>query len=217
MLRITGGEFRGRLLRTPPGAGVVRPTQARLRQALFNSIQSHVPEARVLDLFAGSGSLAFEALSRGAARAVAVESHKGVLAVLERNRADLKVDKRLRILSAPVEKAWARITSEGPYEVILIDPPYADGWEKRILDEAPWRDWVAPGGVVCIEWGTRKSEAKELPETVGDGFLVKMREKIYGESILTTYINPVRGAESVPSDADDQDQSQDSVREVENE
>ena len=190
MLRITGGEFRGRLLRTPPGAGVVRPTQARLRQALFNSIQAQVPDARVLDLFAGSGSLAFEALSRGATRAVAVEAHKGVLAVLERNRAELEVEKRLRIINAPVEKSWGRIVSEGPFEVILIDPPYADGWEKRILEEAPWTELVAPGGVVCLEWGSRKSEAKELPEVVAGGLLVKVREKIYGESILTTYARP---------------------------
>jgi 16S rRNA (guanine(966)-N(2))-methyltransferase RsmD len=173
-----------------------------LRQALFNSIQAVVPDARVLDLFAGSGSLAFEALSRGAARAVAVETHKNVLAVLERNRAELEVEKRLRILASPVEKAWGRIVSEGPFEVILIDPPYADGWEKRILDEAPWKELVAPGGVVCLEWGSRKSEAKELPEVVDGGVLVKVREKIYGESILTTYARPTEVGGEEPQSED---------------
>jgi 16S rRNA G966 N2-methylase RsmD len=112
------------------------------------------------------------------------------LAVLERNRAELEVENRLRIIHSPVEKAWGRIVSEGPFEVILIDPPYADGWEKRILDEAPWTELVAPGGVVCLEWGSRKSESKELPEVVAGGLLVKVREKIYGESILTTYARP---------------------------
>jgi len=187
MLRITGGEFRGRMIRTPRGAEITRPTQARLRQALLNSIQMRIPGARVLDLFAGSGSLAIEALSRGAAAAVCVENHKQVIAVLEQNRDELRLGKRLRVIASSVESAWSRVVSEGPYDIIFADPPYAAGWEQKLLDSAPWRELLTADSLFCLEWGAKKSESKELPEQVAGGFLFKVREKIYSESILTTY------------------------------
>ncbi len=213
MLRITGGEFRGRLVRTPAGAGVTRPTQARLRQALFNSIQSWIPGARVLDLFSGSGALAFEALSRGAAHAVCVENHRQVISVLERNCEDLKLRRRVRILTLPVEQAWSKIVSEGPYDVVLADPPYAAGWERRLLEEAPWKELLSADAVVCLEWGSKKSESKELPDQVDGGFLVKIREKLYAESILTTYRHSESGGDSERSSEASQDESEESLSE----
>ena len=211
MLRITGGEFRGRTLRTPHGADITRPTQARLRQALLNSIQMRIPGARVLDLFAGSGALAIEALSRGADAAVCVENHKQVLAVLEKNRDDLKLGKRLRVISAAVEASWSRIVSEGPYDIIFADPPYASGWERKLLETAPWRELLTEESLFCLEWGAKKSESKELPEELASGFLKKVREKIYSESILTTY------AHSAEADLSVEDSSPEEGRPSDNE
>jgi 16S rRNA (guanine(966)-N(2))-methyltransferase RsmD len=191
-LRLTGGEFRGRIIETPKHHHT-RPTQARLRQALFNSIQTLIPDARVLDLFAGSGALGFEALSRGAARAVFVEDAKTTVRLIERNAQALKVMDRSLILADSVDREnrggqssfWKRIVEQAPFDVILADPPYDGGWEMALLEHAPWQQILTENGVFCLEWGSLKSQVSELPDQVG--FLVKAREKNYGDSVLTTY------------------------------
>ncbi len=184
MIRITGGEFRGRSI-SAPSNDRTRPTQAKLRQALFNSIQVAVPDAQVLDLFAGSGSLGFEALSRGAKRAVFVESVRLVAGYIEKNGNLLKVRDRMKLIVDPVEKALAKIHFEGPFDIVFADPPYASGWETRLLTDIQWEHLLKPNGYLLIEWGNQKSKAKALPEAVP--FLVKVREKNYGDSVLTTY------------------------------
>ena len=192
MLRITGGEFRGRVIQTPPG-DKTRPTQAKLRQALFNSIQMSVPGAVVLDLFAGSGSLGFEALSRGAEKVVFAESGRSQLKLLEKNIATLGVGDRAEIVAEPLLSSGAlrRISSFAPYGIVLADPPYADGWELKLIDQCPWEQWLESEGLFCLEWGAQKSQVSELPEQAP--FLAKAREKAYGDSILTTYLRPSSG------------------------
>lgn len=191
-LRLTGGEFRGRIIQTPKHQHT-RPTQARLRQALFNSVQMLIPEARVLDLFAGSGALGFEALSRGASFAVFVEDAKSTVRLIEKNAQDLKVTDRSKIWADAVDREnrggqsafWKKMVEQGPFDVVLADPPYDGGWEMALLEHAPWKELLTENGVFCLEWGSLKSEVSELPERVG--FLVKTREKHYGDSVLTTY------------------------------
>jgi 16S rRNA (guanine966-N2)-methyltransferase len=188
VLRLTGGEFRGRFIQTPasrPGKDTVRPTQARLRQALFNSLQMSIPDAKVLDLFAGSGALGFEALSRGAASVVFVEEARSVLKLLEGNVAELAVADRLEIIGDSVARAGKRLEGYPPFDIVLADPPYAADWELKLLNDFRWNELLAPGGYFCLEWGTQKSQVSELPERVP--FLVKVREKNYGDSVLTTY------------------------------
>lgn len=184
MLRITGGTLRGRMIATPANQRT-RPTQARLRQALFNSIQSHTPEAKVLDLFAGSGSLGFEALSRGASEIVFVEDSKIAAQLIRKNSADLKVDSQIHIVQEKVELALKRFRRLAPFDLILADPPYSEGWEMKLLQTLPWGELLRDGGLFCLEWGTQKSQVEELPEKVSH--LVKVREKNYGDSALTTY------------------------------
>jgi 16S rRNA (guanine(966)-N(2))-methyltransferase RsmD len=198
MLRITGGIFGGRKVHLPPetnrpGEGT-RPSQAKLRQALYNSLQMDVPEARVLDLYAGGGTLGFEALSRGAASVVFFESAKPAVKVIERNARELEVLDRVRIHAERVEKAgsvlMAIAESEGLFDVVVADPPYALGVELDLVG-GKWWSWdrvLAPGGKLVIEWGRTKSQFTELPEEAP--FLVKVREKTYGDSILTTYQRP---------------------------
>lgn len=189
MLRITAGEYRGRLIQAPNHLKT-RPTQAKLRQAWFNSIQAYLPEARILDLFAGSGALGFEGLSRGASHVLFVESHRATAQLIRTNGSQLKCLDRMRILEGDVARVWKEIEASGPFDLVLADPPYEEGWEMKLL-ESDWSAVLAPGGLLCIEWGVQKSKLKKgapeatLPEQVG--FLAKVREKTYGDSVLTHY------------------------------
>lgn len=186
MLRITAGAFKGRVLRTPaiskPG---VRPTQSRLRAALFNSLQGYVENSQVLDLFAGSGALGFEALSRGASHVVFVESARSVVQLIEKNAQDLKVQSRVTIMGADFLAATKKLELLGPFDLAFADPPYSGGFEMQVLERLCWERLLSLGGRLCLEWGKVKSEVEELPENLP--FLVKVREKTYGDSILTTY------------------------------
>jgi len=196
MLRITAGIFGGRKIHSPPEAngghnGGTRPSQAKLRQALFNTLQAQVPDARVLDLFAGAGTLGFEALSRGASQVVFFESNKAAFKLIERNAAELGVREQVRVFSERVEKAGKVIEglaeAGGLFDLVLVDPPYMAGVELELVQGA-WWNWervLAPGGKLILEWGRTKSQFTELPEEAP--FLVKVRERTYGDSILTTY------------------------------
>ncbi len=189
MLRLTGGEFNGRTIQAPKDLKT-RPSQAKLRQALFNSLQFVIPHARVLDLFAGSGALGFEALSRGAAHVTFVESSKPAIAVLQKNIAALGVADRVRVVDEPVEKALPKLGKPGgAFDVVLADPPYSAGWELKLLEGkgsgARWEELLSPEGNFCLEWGAVKSIFEDLPDEFP--FLVKVREKNYGDSVLSTY------------------------------
>lgn len=192
MLRITGGLFGGRKIHTPPDG--TRPSHAKLRQALYNSLQVDVPGARVLDLYAGAGTLGLEALSRGAESVVFVESSKSVCKLLERNLRELDVQSRSRVYCEKVDQA-ARLLEElaaqfGHFDLVVADPPYASGVELDLVNGV-WWSWerlLAPGGKLVLEWGRTKSRFTELPAEAP--FLEKVREKTYGDSILTTYVRP---------------------------
>jgi 16S rRNA (guanine966-N2)-methyltransferase len=117
-LRVVAGEFKGRRLAAPRGART-RPTADRVREALF-SMLGDVAGARVLDLYAGSGALGIEALSRGAASALFVERDPAAVAVIERNLAPLEVD--ATVARADAVRWLAR--AEGPFDLVFCDPPY---------------------------------------------------------------------------------------------
>ena len=123
MIRIIAGEFKGRRLKTPTGRSV-RPTADRVREAWFSILQHVVPGARVLDLFAGSGALGFEALSRGAVSVDFVEVHRASLVVLKANAETLKVEDRVTIHRVDGLRFAERLHA-GAYDVAFADPPYA--------------------------------------------------------------------------------------------
>lgn len=184
MIRITAGEWKGRALATPPNV-TTRPTQARLRQALFNSIQFKIADAKILDLFAGAGSLAFEALSRGAAEAVLVENYRGALEAITKNIRELGAGTNVRVLKEDVFKSLPQAARFGPFDFVFADPPYEEGFEMRLLNEIRWSDLLAPGGLFLLEWGVQKSKIETVPDETPH--LEKIREKVYGDSVLTTY------------------------------
>ena len=123
MPRIIAGEFKGRRLKAPAGR-TVRPTADRVKEAWFSILQQSIPDARVLDLFAGSGALGFEALSRGAVAVHFVESHKASLAVIRDNAATLNVEARVTIHRSDAMRFAARL-QPGAYDLAFADPPYA--------------------------------------------------------------------------------------------
>src|SRR5205809_3890671 len=131
MIRIIAGEFKGRRLKTPATAKV-RPTADRVREAWFSIIQRSTRGARVLDLYAGSGALGLEALSRGATTADFVEVHRFALAALRANIKTLNVGDRTVIHRQDALKFAAQL-HPGQYDVAFADPPYASGHAARLV------------------------------------------------------------------------------------
>jgi 16S rRNA (guanine966-N2)-methyltransferase len=127
-MRVIAGELGGRRLAAPRGS-LTRPTSERVREALFSAL-GDLTGALVLDLYAGSGALAIEALSRGASHAVAVEKAPPALRALGQNVARLGLTARLHVVPLAVERAAARVCayaeSLGPFDLVLVDPPYAE-------------------------------------------------------------------------------------------
>jgi 16S rRNA (guanine966-N2)-methyltransferase len=188
MMRITGGRHRGRAVEAPAHLST-RPTQSKLRQALFNTLQAEIPGARVLDLFAGSGILSFEALSREAVHAVCVERARDAAKVIEENAAELGLESQITLITGAVERSVDQMVRGGPFDVVLADPPYGQDWERRLLSELPWDKLLVPGGFFCVEWGIQGSGKKNFDQVLAAEwpFLVKIREKLYGESVLTSF------------------------------
>ena len=131
MIRVIAGEFRSRRLKTPAGVKT-RPTAERVREAWFSILQRPVRSARVVDLFAGSGALGLEALSRGATKADFVETHRAALAALKANIAALKVGDRTTIHRVDALK-FAGALQPGQYDVAFADPPYESDAPARLV------------------------------------------------------------------------------------
>jgi 16S rRNA (guanine966-N2)-methyltransferase len=150
-VRIIGGEWRGRRLRFPPVADL-RPTPDRLRETLFNWLQGAIPGARALDLFAGSGALGLEALSRGAARATLVE-HDPIAA---RNIAALLAmlgvaHDRAEVLTRDVFALLSGPPVGGGYDLVFLDPPYRAGRLPELCTLLARGGWLRPGAWVYLE------------------------------------------------------------------
>jgi 16S rRNA (guanine966-N2)-methyltransferase len=150
--RVIAGEAGGRRLVVPRG-GRLRPTSDRVKESLFSALGARVAGARVLDLYAGTGALAIEALSRGAAGAVLVERDREALAAIAANLEATGMGPA-RVLRGDVAAVVARPPpAEGPFDVVLADPPYelADDEVAVVLGQLGAQGWLAPGAVLAIE------------------------------------------------------------------
>lgn len=147
-LRIIGGDWRSRLLRFPD-AGGVRPSPARIRETLFNWLNFHVAGSHCLDLFAGSGALGLEALSRGAAKATLVD-HTPVLAQSLRDNLRLLKSDKGEVICRDVE-AYLGDRQQPPFDIIFMDPPFRQGWLGRLFPLLESGHWARPGGWVYVE------------------------------------------------------------------
>jgi len=156
-VRIIGGEWRGRKLHFPPAAGL-RPTPDRVRETLFNWLQFELAGTRCLDLFAGSGALGFEALSRGAAEAVLVERDPVSARAISDMLAQLRCDRgRVERVDA---LAWLERgpLSSKPFDIVFLDPPYNEGCLPVLTAQLERGGWLAPGAWVYLEDAAARGE-----------------------------------------------------------
>ena len=180
MIRIIGGTARGRRLKTPPGEST-RPTSDRVREALFSSLESELGSLtglRFLDLYAGSGAIGLEAMSRGAGVVTSVESNRRTARLVQDN-ADTLGFRKVEVLVQPVRRALQH-HPRAPYDVVYVDPPYpVDNDEvERAVALLVANDWLAVGSVLVVE-----RSARSVEPTWPAG-LVRQREKAYGETVL---------------------------------
>jgi 16S rRNA (guanine966-N2)-methyltransferase len=157
-LRIIGGEWRGRRVRFPP-LEAIRPTPDRVRETLFNWLQAVTPGSRCLDLYAGSGALGLEALSRGAREVVFVDVEVGACRHLQLVLRDLGCD-RGRVIHADAGRFLARPAE--PFDVVFIDPPYRDSAVAVACRRVEAGSWLKPGGYAYLEAAAEQG-APELP------------------------------------------------------
>lgn len=175
-MRVITGTARGKKLRTLEGLEV-RPTSDKVKEAIFSIIQFDIPEARVLDLFAGSGQLGIEALSRGAKECVFVDKSKASIGCIRENVESCGFSDRSRIYNAD---ALDYLLRAGEFDIILIDPPYRNGLVESALERLEGR--LSAGGTVVCEHEARL----ELPEEISG--LIRKKEYAYGKTVaLTTY------------------------------
>ncbi|MBI4343497.1 MAG: 16S rRNA (guanine(966)-N(2))-methyltransferase RsmD, partial [Candidatus Omnitrophica bacterium] len=162
MARIAGGQLRGRVLAMP---GRIRATEAKVRQALFNILAPRVAGARVVDGYAGSGALGFEALSRGAAFVAFIESDPEAVVCIQENLARLEIPRKAcRVLHLDVPRGLVALAeSEPPFDLVLLDPLYHTDEAKKALNALGDCAILAPAGLVAIEHHRRTA----LPAAVG--------------------------------------------------
>lgn len=149
-MKIISGEWRGRPIAAPPGRDT-RPTSSRTREGLFSMLASRLGSfegLRVADLFAGTGALGLEALSRGAAHCLFVEKERAAIEVLQQNIRRFGASDRADMRSQAVEHA---APPSQPCDLILMDPPYSAGLAQMAVDRVCNPGWVAPGGWVSVE------------------------------------------------------------------
>ncbi len=197
-MRITGGELRGRPLVAPRGLDT-RPTADKVRAAIFNVLAARgapLAGAAVLDLFAGTGSLGIEALSRGAARAVFVEAAAPPLAALEHNLARLGLvgresrgPARVEVRRGDALRVMERLAAEGGrFDLVFLDPPYARGLTAATVERLAALGLVAPGGLVVVEHGTVEIMADHVPGGGPEPWsLVQVDQRRYGRTVVTLY------------------------------
>jgi 16S rRNA (guanine966-N2)-methyltransferase len=161
-LRIVAGIWRGRMI-AAPGDWAIRPTAVRAREALFNRLAHGFPDftfagARVVDVFAGSGALGLEALSRGAAHATFIDQTSAALALIKRNLADLGAEDKATVLAADA-RALPRAMRAA--DLALLDPPYGEDLATPALASLVAQGWLRAGAVVAIE--TEAAESFAVP------------------------------------------------------
>ena len=174
-MRIIAGEWRGRPLLAPPGMAT-RPTSDRVRETLFSMLASRIGSfegLRIADLFAGSGALGFEALSRGAAQAAFVETHQKAAAAIRTNAEKLGAKDRVQVLAS---SALALPRSD-PFDLIFADPPYASGSGSAVVEAVIAANWLTPGGWLCVETARN--------DTVEPGDLTLDADRVVGRARLS--------------------------------
>ena len=176
-MRVIAGTARGVRLKTLPGADVTRPTVDRVKEGMFSALQFLLPGARVLDLFAGSGQLGIEALSRGAASCVFIDENRAAVRVVQENLRAAGLSGQAQVVCSTAQGYLA--AADGPFDILLLDPPYRHGTIKALLPQLG--RVMAPGGVALCE----SEREAELP--LRAGALVLKKQYRYGTVLVSRY------------------------------
>ena len=177
-MRVITGKARGITLKTPEGMQT-RPTTDRVKEAMFSIIQFEIPGARVLDLFGGSGQLGIEALSRGAKSAVFVDATENACKLIRENLKRTKLEQEGRVVRSDYLDYLKRCRET--YDIILLDPPYAEVFLENALKYIVEIDILQSGGIIVAE----RPLGKDLPWDF-EGY-VRSRDYKYGNTLLTIY------------------------------
>lgn len=175
-MRIISGQFKGRKLKTLDGMNT-RPTADRVKESLFNILGNKVYDANVLDLFAGSGSLGLEALSRGAVSCVFVDSSKAAISIVEENVKLCRQEKNSKLINKDYIEVLKLVDEK--FDIIFVDPPYSKGIELVVLDRA--KNILTEDGVIIVE-----TDQTDIPPDEING-LVKYDSRKYGRTIISFY------------------------------
>lgn len=178
-MRVIAGEAKGHLLRAPKGTDT-RPTSDKVRGAIFNLLAGAYQDVPVLDLFAGTGALGIEALSRGASRAVFVERRPPACAAIRANLHHTKLAERAQVLCMPVERALAVLHE--PFGLVLLDPPYAYPGLHDIMQGLGTARVIEDDTVVVFEHSPRFAVEERYDR------LVLRRQKVYGDTAVSIFV-----------------------------
>ena len=180
-MRIVAGTHRGRPLVGPKGPGL-RPTADRVRESLFNLLGQFFEGGEVLDLYAGTGALAFEALSRGMSRALLVDPGAESARLVAENARALEMEGRIELLRMPVVRAVPRLAAEGRrFALVLADPPYAEEVAADVVRAVGEGGLLAEGGTLVVEHGRREV----APDTVAG--LQRVDSRRFGDTMVSLY------------------------------
>ena len=180
-MRVIGGHARGRRLKVPKGRNL-RPTSARVKEALFNILPHDLSGAKVLDLFAGTGNVTIEALSRGAAEAILIDSSKESGKVIRENLRRLRLADRTKVWIVPVIRAVKLLAHRGEtFDVIFLDPPYEQRWVATTVKAIAEGGLLRQTGLLIAEHSIRE----ELQSRYGALLLYDQRR--YGNTLLSFF------------------------------
>jgi 16S rRNA (guanine966-N2)-methyltransferase len=184
-VRIVGGSLSGRVLRAPPGAAT-RPTSEKVREAVFNilgNIMGSLEGDHVLDLFAGSGALGIEALSRGAVHATFVDGGKPAVTAIRANLRELGLESRALVVPGDAVAHAGKLVPAAPWRLVFIDPPYRSDLATRSALAIPPGN-LAPGAVIVIEHDRHNAPPDAL------GSLLRTDQRRYGDTLISFFEVP---------------------------
>jgi 16S rRNA (guanine(966)-N(2))-methyltransferase RsmD len=186
-MRIIAGSARGTTLKGPPDTGT-RPTSDKVRGAIFNMLAAHTVGRSVLDLYAGTGAMGIEALSRGAAHCDFVERRHALSNIIKENLAKARLTEGSHVIIAEVPQVLSTLL--GPYDLILADPPYADPGALTLVASPAIHRLLRPNAIVVLEHSPRV-------EVIGDtGPLRFVRTRRYGDCAVSLWQRDEKGGES---------------------
>ncbi|MBN1958884.1 MAG: 16S rRNA (guanine(966)-N(2))-methyltransferase RsmD [Desulfuromonadales bacterium] len=184
-MRIISGTARGTQLTSLQGL-TVRPTPDRVREALFSILTSRFgsfSRLKILDLFAGSGAQALEALSRGAESAVLIDSGRTAVIAIQENIRRCKFESRATFIASDVYKALPSLTKFGSFDLILMDPPYRQNHLLQVIEKIESLKLLAKDGIICAE----SARDEDVVEPVA---LTQIDHRVYGSTQITLYGHP---------------------------